>query len=206
MTEKLDGTNAAIGIENTRTWLAPHNVPGAYFAPHNGDLTRVYAQSRKRIITPDGDNFGFAKWVYENSRQLAEVLGEGLHFGEWYGRGIQRGYGIGPEQGADGKFFALFNTSRWAEPKPPYAPLPALGSIPGLTTTPVLGSAPTFDTQYLGGVFELLRARGSSATGAVGYDRPEGIVVYHTQGNVMFKRTFDKDDAGKGREPVSDTR
>ena len=42
ITEKMDGTNACIIIE---------------------DGFIVGVQSRKRLITPDDDNFGFAQWV-----------------------------------------------------------------------------------------------------------------------------------------------
>ena len=34
-------------------------------------------------------------------------LGEGIHFGEWWGLGIQRNYGMNE------KVFSLFNTKRW---------------------------------------------------------------------------------------------
>ena len=27
--------------------------------------------------------------------------------------------------------------------------------------------------------------------------KPEGIVIFHAQGNILFKKTFDKDEAGK---------
>src|ERR1700744_5037408 len=78
ITEKIDGTNAAIGIQP---------VAGS-------DYPMVYAQSRKRIITKDDDNYGFARWVYDNCETLVEDLGYGLHFGEWWGKGIQRSYGL----------------------------------------------------------------------------------------------------------------
>ena len=71
VTEKIDGSNAAIGIAE------------------DGE---VYAQSRKQLIFPgkSTDNFGFAGWVAEHADELREGLGEGLHFGEWWGAGIQR--------------------------------------------------------------------------------------------------------------------
>jgi hypothetical protein len=34
-------------------------------------------------------------------------------------------------------------------------------------------------------------------TNAPGFMKPEGIVVYHIQGNVAFKKTFEKDNTGK---------
>lgn len=86
VTEKIDGTNACIQVLES------------------GELV---AQSRNRIITPDDDNYGFAAWVAEHETELREELGRGVHFGEWWGLGIQRGYG------QDRKRFSLFNTHRW---------------------------------------------------------------------------------------------
>ena len=37
-------------------------------------------------------------------------LGVGQHFGEWWGFGIQRGYGLHERR------FSLFNTGRWSDP------------------------------------------------------------------------------------------
>src|SRR5262249_48952948 len=103
ITEKIDGTNAAIGfqeveesVDNACCYLIGHGLP----------LTAVYAQSRNRIITPEQDNHGFARWVHDNAFALFEVLGLGLHFGEWWGSGIQRGYGLPKGE----KRFSLFNT------------------------------------------------------------------------------------------------
>jgi hypothetical protein len=75
ITEKIDGTNAAVIVT---------------------EGGQVYAQSRTRLITPGKttDNFGFAAWVEQNKVFLAERLGPGYHYGEWWGVGIQRGYGL----------------------------------------------------------------------------------------------------------------
>ena len=73
ITEKLDGTNAQILI-----------MPDGL----------VVAGSRNRYLTVDDDNFGFAKWVKANEEELRAGLGVGRHFGEWWGLGIQRGYGL----------------------------------------------------------------------------------------------------------------
>lgn len=78
-TEKIDGTNACVVVQDGS----------------------VFAQNRTRMITIDNDNFGFAKWVYENTYDLLD-LGEGHHYGEWWGAGIQRRYGL------DHKRFSLF--------------------------------------------------------------------------------------------------
>lgn len=60
ITEKIDGTNAQVVV---------------------GEDGSVRAGSRKRWITPEDDNFGFAAWVRRNEEELRE-LGPGQHFGE----------------------------------------------------------------------------------------------------------------------------
>ncbi len=51
-------------------------------------------------------------------------------------------------------------------------------------------------------LMQTLAGHGSLA--APGFMKPEGIVIFHAQGNVAFKKTFDKDNAGKGREPIAE--
>ena len=90
VTEKVDGTNACI-------YISPEGEFGC--------------QSRSQIITPEQDNYGFAKWAYEHKEDLLK-LGHGYHYGEWYGQGIQRRYSM------QEKRFALFNTFRPQESLP----------------------------------------------------------------------------------------
>ena len=33
---------------------------------------------------------------------------------------------------------------------------------------------------------------------APGFMKPEGVVIYHTAANIMFKKTFKNDEKGKG--------
>ena len=68
ITEKIDGTNACIIIQD-------------------GEVVGV--QSRKRLITPEDDNYGFAGWVERNIEDIMG-LGDGYHYGEWAGLGIQK--------------------------------------------------------------------------------------------------------------------
>lgn len=70
ITEKVDGTNACVVIDE------------------DGN---VGAQSRTQLITPENDNHGFAQWCEANKHNLT-ALGPGHHFGEWWGKGINRGY------------------------------------------------------------------------------------------------------------------
>lgn len=161
VTEKIDGTNAAVGITDDGT---------------------IYAQSHTRIITPEDDNFGFARWVFDNAEELVEKLGPGLHFGAWYGSGIQRGYNY--EKGV--KNFALFNVKRWRD-----QPLPS-----DVRTVPVLYEG----TYYDGLVYDMLeelREFGSRAS-AGRFDRPEGIIVFFTQPQISFKITCENDEMSKG--------
>lgn len=88
VTEKIDGTNGLV-------WIAEDGV-------------EMRAGSRSRWITPEADNFGFAKWVADNAEELRR-LGPGYHYGEWWGAGIQRRYGLTEKR------FSLFNVSRWAD-------------------------------------------------------------------------------------------
>jgi hypothetical protein len=104
ISEKIDGTNAQVFIAN----LIDPNINHAQSVARVGDLY-IFAGSRSRLITPDNDNHGFARWVRDNAEMLVSTLGEGRHFGEWWGRGIQRGYGL------DEKRFSLFNTLRWKQ-------------------------------------------------------------------------------------------
>lgn len=159
VTEKIDGTNAQIYI---------------------GENDEFYVGSRNRWITPDSDNYGFARWAYDHYDQL-RLLGPGRHFGEWWGGGIQRGYGFTKGE----KFFSLFNVSRWN-----------VGNIPEcVNVVPTLYVGP-FDTLDLARVVESLAQYGSQA--APGFMRPEGIVVYHTAANLCFKKTIEKDESPKG--------
>ena len=138
-----------------------------------------FTGSRKRWITPEDDNFGFSRWAHEHKEELME-LGPGRHFGEWWGSGIQRGYGLKNGE----KRFSLFNVARWGESRP------ACCSV-----VPVIWTGP-FDKLSIEYEMALLADIGSHA--APGFMQPEGIVIYHTQGNVMFKKTFANDEAGKG--------
>lgn len=158
ITEKIDGTNAAIGVTEE----------GA-----------AYAQSRKRIITPEQDNFGFARFVADNGEVLAETLGPGVHFGEWYGLGIQRGYGLGEKR------FALFNAPRWVSTLLPFP----------VTTVPIIYQG-TFSEKVIREALANLRINGSR----VNDEYPaEGIVVYHQDANTAFKITIEHDDKPKGQ-------
>lgn len=90
ISEKIDGTNGVLYVDHaSRT---------------------VLAGSRSRWLVDDGtrswDNHGFGTWVKENEEKLLN-LPEGFHYGEWYGRGINRNYGLKDRR------FMLFNLERY---------------------------------------------------------------------------------------------
>lgn len=157
ITEKLDGTNALV---------------------HVTEDGQVYAGSRNRWLTLDNDNYGFAGWVEKNKEDLLQ-LGPGSHYGEWWGSGIQRRYGL---TGSD-KRFSLFNVERWGEERPFCCDV-----------VPVI-YAGIFNHTSVEDSLEILRVRGSLA--APGFMDPEGIVIFHEASHQLFKKTLKNDEAPK---------
>ena len=189
VTEKIDGTNAAIHIVHyTNMNRITDNETGEWTlfdddakkAIISGEYV-LFVQSRTRFITPQYDNFDFAQWVEDNAAGLVDTLGEGVHFGEWWGRGIQRGYGT------KHRYFSLFNVAKWEDAD--------LSAVPGLLTVPVLCRG-LFDTNAVNFQIQRLDLLGSFA--APGFDRPEGVIVYHEAANSMFKVMCENDNLPKG--------
>jgi hypothetical protein len=180
ISEKLDGTNAcvvvqAVGIDSQ---VDAQGLARIEDFPQHGSAVELFAQSRKRLIALDQDNYGFARWVQNHAGDLAQ-LGEGRHFGEWWGLGIQRGYD------QDRKRFSLFNTSRWADnPERPEC----------CDVVPVLATA-DFSQDRIADELEKLGAFGSVA--APGFMNPEGVVVYLSSARSMFKVTLKDDELPK---------
>jgi len=159
ITEKIDGTNAQILITEDN---------------------KVYAGSRKRWITPgkQTDNYGFAQWVKTYEKELLK-LGPGRHFGEWFGKGINRNYRL------QDKYFVLFNVHFWnsLEDKPN-----CVGVVPviieGIMSSELIGTA-----------IDKLECKGSYLV--PGFMNPEGIVIHHCASNRLFKKTIVGDDSPK---------
>lgn len=198
ISEKLDGTNAQILIAPF-DGMAPAPVHAIATADRmEGGRYYMAVGSRTKWITPADDNYGFAKWAEANAEELFK-LGEGRHFGEWWGQGIQRKYGLSEKR------FSLFNAMRWAANGHPLGLIPSLDprAVPKYQqwapacchVVPVLMCG-TFDTDLAEVALQMLRTEGSRA--APGFMNPEGIVVYHTAGNVGFKKTLHKDELPKG--------
>lgn len=169
VTEKIDGTNAQVHVVT----LDGYPAVGAVW---QRDGLAIYAGSRTRWITPEQDNFGFAAWVRDNGDELAK-LGPGSHFGEWWGAGIQRRYGLAEKR------FSLFNVDRWGVERPACC-----------YVVPVLYRG-LFDTFEIDTALERLVFQGSVA--APGFMQPEGVVVYHMAGRIGFKKTIDQDGLPK---------
>lgn len=159
VTEKIDGTNACVFV---------------------GEDGVVIAGSRSRWITPEADNFGFAAWVKAHEVALRE-LGPGYHYGEWYGAGIQRRYGLAEKR------FALFNTARWADGAPKPRPV-CCGVVPVLATGSMDEAVET--------ALRRLRTEGSVAV--PGFRDLEGVVVYHSASGNLYKVLLKGDELPKG--------
>jgi len=143
VTEKIDGTNSCVYVPE--------------------DDGPILAGSRSRWIQAEpktADNYGFARWVADHVEEL-RALGPGRHYGEWWGSGIQRRYGLT----GDDKRWSLFNVGRWRETPPPAC----------CHLVPVLYEGP-FSTDAIDAALAKLAAEGSAA--APGFMKPEGVVIY----------------------------
>ncbi len=208
ITEKIDGTNAGIFI--------PLWDEGSVSGP-------VYASSRKRWITPEKDNFGFARWAEENKETLIADLGPGMHYGEWWGQGIQRTYDWGEKR------FSLFNVRRWGALTANEDPrcvrkgshithndekrgdeqicacrekrgeiqfaTPRMGVVPVLYQGPITTVTSLREPRVLENIwdYEAALLRRNGSAVAPGFMNPEGIIVYHVVAQQAFKYTLDGD-------------
>lgn len=187
ITEKIDGTNGVIAIvANDGSSKEKDGEGKSIERIITLDKFTVYVGSRTRWLWSSeqseihNDNHGFAKWCKENINELL-LLGEGFHYGEWWGSGIQRGYGLIKGE----KRFSLFNTHRWTDdavrPKCCYV-------------VPIVWSG-IFQTSNVDYSLDLLKTQGSLAS--VGFMNPEGVVIYHTASKTYFKKTILKDEKSK---------
>jgi hypothetical protein len=167
ITEKIDGTNAQIVFDSAGS---------------------ILCGSRNRVITPEDDNYGFASWAYTHREALFSVLGEGRHYGEWWGAGIQRRYGL------DHKRFSLFNTARWGLGRDDPA---KLAVVDGLDVVPVLYEG-DFNTTVIDEVMsDLVYGSVAACHAGVSGASPEGIIVYHHTLRQYSKVTYEYDRTGK---------
>lgn len=168
VSEKIDGTNASIYI----------GLDGEFLTG-----------SRTRWITPDDDNFGFSRWAHANKEDLL-TLGPGRHFGEWWGSGIQRNYGLSGGE----RRFSVFNVNRYILHEGFRTSNTQILLPPCVALVPVLWVG-NFEDLNINSVLSNLAQYGSRAV--PGFMKPEGIIIYHTASNTMFKKTLEKDDSPK---------
>jgi hypothetical protein len=182
ITEKLDGTNAAVRWEPIYTNPDPNGLGVRLLTDQHGTeigAHELFAQSRKQFITPEKDNYGFAGWVKRHIDELTK-LGPGIHYGEWWGNGIQRRYGL------EEKRFSLFNVMRWGDHNPP----PACCRV-----VPILARG---EDGFVNAALISLAANGSVA--APGFMNPEGVIVWHSAARSYFKVLLENDDTPKGKQ------
>lgn len=214
ITEKIDGTNGQILIKPVLRENDARAEGDVFITSFNGDgrpilngglvdppldivdmgdgfLFAVWAGSRNRWVYTgkSTDNNGFARWVLDRAASLVEILGPGRHYGEFWGSGIQRRYGLT----GDDKRFSLFN--------PKWDAILAgrvLGGLPipdGLGVVPLLYEG-EFDTDQVDFVISDLARDGSAAE--PGFMDPEGVVIYHEAAKQYFKVTIKDDEKPKG--------
>lgn len=160
ITEKIDGTNGQISI---------------------CEDGRLFVGSRNRWLsgeTKQSDNFGFYAWVMEHETEIRK-LGIGRHFGEWYGAGIGRNYGL------ENRYFALFNTRRPKETLPD-----CVGQVP------ILYEGPYSKEAEQAAVTKTSRSFVAADTWA---GPVEGYVVFFPKTGERFKHVFET-EAKKQRE------
>ena len=178
VTEKLDGTNAQIVID---------------------EAGNVFAGSRSRWITPEDDNYGFARWVKEHEDELRVGLGIGQHFGEWWGAGIQRRYGLSEKR------FSLFNVTRWFESGKPQGVIPSADPRIVRYQDPLPECCSLVPILYQGGFetyiadYQLQRLAETGSMAAPGFMDPEGIICWHMAANLGFKKTIKNDEQPKSK-------
>ena len=190
VTEKIDGTNATI-------FVSRHKVDGSigdftaealkhYILIRDGDeWVMIKAGSRNRWLSKDSDNFGFFDWV-ESNKKILMNLRPGWHRGEWFGLGIQHGYGL------DEKRFALFNPLEFSHKYYDYGEnretldpkLLRLNSL--VKTVPIIEIGPI--SVVVPKALHLLESEGSVM---VPGQKAEGIIIYHPEAKVYFKETFE---------------
>lgn len=164
ITEKIDGSNGVIYIDEVGT---------------------LYAGSRSRWLwgsTQDeihNDNYGFATWAKTNKEELMK-LGPGYHYGEWWGQGIQRNYGLKEKR------FSLFNVSKWTDD---------LVRPKCCSVVPILFKG-EFTTDNILRTLLDLKVCGSVAV--PGWIKAEGVVIFHTHSGHLYKKTIENDEKPKG--------
>ncbi len=160
ITQKIHGTNAQIVIYDSGDEYGGITIPGKL---------EIKAGSRNRWLTPDNDNYDFAKFVEANKEALIEFFGIGIHYGEWAGPGINSGEGLKE------RTFVSFETELTDKPKPSQ-----------VIVVPILYKGPLLGNIQISDIMNRLEKKGSVLV--PGFMRPEGIVIKID--NKRFKKVF----------------
>jgi len=224
ISEKIDGTNGQIVImrrqdlhnsfftewnqgvgtdEAMKEFIDKYCLYKTLAMTDENDILYMFAGSRTRWLSVDSgkncDNHGFARWVKENAEELLK-LGKGRHFGEFYGKGINRNYGL------DEKRLALFNVKKWhqhnkekrlisinskTKEEKYTSPAPKCCKV-----VPILYEG-MFNTITIDTILMRLKMEGSKAV--PGFMNAEGICIYHTASGHLYKKTILNDEKPKGQ-------
>ena len=163
ITEKINGTNACVIIEDGKV---------------------VGCQSRNRLVKV-GDHFGFPAWVEDNAEEIVS-LGDGYHYGEWAGPGIQKNL-----HKLEKKTFFLF--------RPEYMLMPGCISV-----VPILYQGPYSEAEIKRIMFVLKPYDAGAQVDALSgkYVYAEGIVVYFHDMRQSMKLTFENQE-GKWKDETN---
>ena len=165
ITQKIHGSNAQI-----------------YIYKDGNEELQIKAGSRTRWLDEVDDNYGFAKFVTGHREELIGNLGEGRHYGEWCGPGINTGEGLKE------KTFCLFNWKHFGDKVLPV----------NVTTVPVLYTG-KLSLNKINEVMADLKETGSRLV--PGYMKPEGIVIQLDE--QRFKNVFDDEEVKWNRNEKS---
>lgn len=114
--------------------------------------------------------------MHNHKQWLAQTLGDGYHYGEWAGPGIQKN-----RHGLEQKTFFLFNSSRWSNlPSNDY----------GLSCVPLLFDGAFYDGIVADMMLWLLDYRKY---------KPEGLMIYWKDMDTYLKHTLENPE-GKWKE------
>lgn len=156
ITQKIHGSNAQIHIYKDEN-----------------EVMQMQVGSRSRWLDKENDNYGFFRFCDDNRCEIIEKLGEGRHFGEWAGPGINVGEGL------QEKILVLFNWKRFIGKELPSR----------MRTVPLLYKG-CISLDAINSSMEDLKKNGSLLV--PGYMNPEGIVV-DLDGH-LYKNVFDNEE------------
>ena len=160
ISEKIDGTNGLIEINETN----------------------VRFGSRNRYVFFNDDNAGFANFFRDYEARFKDAAKDIITdesyplriYGEWFGCGIQRNYGL------KDKFFMPFHLF--------YSKKLIEYQIPNIVT-PNIMYAGKFSIEVVDACMQQLKLDGSGVV--KNYKQPEGIVIFFPKYNFRLKETFD---------------